>query len=165
MKLLKPLVLLAFIFAFVCVKAQQVADITTGSKYLSEYQGLTLNTLNSPLVDSQTAVLVDAPGQRMIRVGKFLTIGGAVLLVGGVALMATADELYYRSTTTNGNTQTEGDIKGGLGVVMTVAGVGMIIPGAIVWSKGRKKYAEYKATGASLSLGINKHGAGVQLSF
>lgn len=168
MKFIKPLVLLSFIFVLVSAKAQQTAVASASdSKYLTQYQGLELATVGNHVLDLKAnALLVDAPGQRMIRVGKTLTFTGIILVAGGVILMSTADALYYRASTSSyGGSQEEGDIKGALGVALTTGGVGMIIPGAIVWSKGKKKYAAYQATGASLSLGINNNGAGLRFNF
>ena len=168
MRFVKPLIILSCVLLFVSAKAQQ-EPIYASNKYLPEYHGLSLKNFNNNLLEAKAIsspfVLQDAPGQRMIRVGKTLTIAGSVLIVGGVILMATADELYYRSNTVNGQTVTEGDIKGGLGVVMTAGGVGMVVPGIIVWSIGRKKYRASQAGSASVSLGINNNGGGLRYTF
>ena len=169
MRFVKPLIILSFVFSFVCAQAQQQPLHVSGNTYLPEYQGLSLNTFSDSRLHAKASlspiVLEDAPGQRMMRVGKGLTIGGSVLLIGGVILMSTADEIFYTTTTTNGTTTEEGDPKGATGLTMAIGGVGMIIPGAIVWSKGKKKYAAYKATSASLSLGVNQNGAGLRFQF
>ena len=111
--------------------------------------------------------LVNPPGFRMMKVGKGLTLGGGVLLVAGIALMASADEKYYTSTTTPYGTEEEGDPKFAFGVLAAVSGVGMIIPGAILWSKGSKKFKAYQTQnpGANLSLGINNNGIGLRFRF
>ncbi|MGB1248634.1 MAG: hypothetical protein ACPG4Z_07090 [Chitinophagales bacterium] len=69
------------------------------------------------------------------KAGIALTTIGLGLTATGIAMMATADELYY-SASTNGGTQ--GDPKGGFGVVVTGMGVGGLITGAILWAKGNK---------------------------
>jgi len=66
------------------------------------------------------------------------------------------------STTTNGNTTTEGDPKAALGILMVTGGVGMTIPGIILWSKGSKKYKAYQA---EQSASFNIKGAGVSLKY
>jgi hypothetical protein len=164
----KHLLLLTFVFTCFFVKAQHINEPVASSNhsYLTSYKGLELTNTDSKLLDFQYVVeKSNAPGQRNIRTGKTLTIAGGILVVGGVALMATADEIYYSSTSTPNGTVEEGDPQGGIGAVLTLGGVGMIIPGAILWSKGRKKYAAYKAASASLSLGVNKNGAGLRFRF
>lgn len=88
--------------------------------------------------------LTGVPGYKQKKIGTTLTIGGAILLIGGVAMLSQADEYYYNSTTTNGTTTTSGDLSGGLGSVMVAGGLGMTIPGIILWSKGAKKLKAYK---------------------
>lgn len=91
-----------------------------------------------------TEIPDNAPGMHKIRIGRGMTIGGGVLLVSGIALAATADSYSYSSTTTNGQTTESGDLKGAVGVVFIAAGVGLTIPGIIIWSKGRKRLEAYK---------------------
>lgn len=170
MKSVKPLIGLVFVFSCLCATAQQGATPAYVSSIdnFADHSHVTLSDPYGIKEDllQRNAEKADAPGQRMMRVGNGLIIGGSILTVSGIFLMVTADELYYRtSIDSDGNTITEGDLKGAMGLLMTVGGVGMIIPGAIVWSKGKKKYEAYQSTGASLSLGINRHGAGLRLSF
>lgn len=82
-------------------------------------------------------------GLRMRNTGRALTICGGALAIGGIIMMNSADELYYTTTSGPSGTVEEGDPKGALGVLMTVAGVGMAVPGIIFWSKGQKKYNRY----------------------
>jgi len=103
------------------------------------------------------------PGQHGMKVGKTLTIAGGVLLVGGIVLVSTADALYYNSTTTNGTTTEEGDIKGGLGVIMIAGGAGMVIPGVIIWSKSKKRYNQYLIDHPQQSLSM--HATGLSYRF
>lgn len=103
---------------------------------------------------------INPPGLRMRNTGRTLTIIGSVMLVGGVIMAATADELYYETTYNSSGSYSEGDPQGAIGIVMAVAGTGMAIPGIIFWNKGAKRYnqhlAEKRATasikGAGLSL-------------
>jgi hypothetical protein len=92
----------------------------------------------------QSAIIVPRlPGERMRNAGRTLTICGGAMAIGGIVLMNNADELYYTSTYTQNGTVTDGDPKGALGVLMTIGGVGMIVPGVILWSKGHKKYNRF----------------------
>jgi hypothetical protein len=125
----------------------------------------------SPLLNTKfwnnpefTQDVVNPPGYRMMKVGRGLTIGGGILLVSGIVLMSTADESYYTSTTTPYGTE-EGDPQYAFGVLAVVGGVGMMIPGAIFWSKGSKKFNAYKRSQTSLSLGINNNGVGFRFQF
>jgi hypothetical protein len=168
MKSVKPLIGLILILSCFHANAQKGTAISyaPSTDTFAEHGRVTLYDPYK-INDNTSSTLADAPGQRMIRVGKGLTIGGGVLLVGGIILMATADEIYYTQTTGPYGTEEEGDPQGALGLVMAIGGVGMIIPGAIVWSKGKKKYNAYKANQgqASLSIGVNQNGAGLRFRF
>ncbi|HEY9045435.1 MAG TPA: hypothetical protein VIN08_06045 [Ohtaekwangia sp.] len=83
------------------------------------------------------------PGLRMRNAGRTLTILGGAMLIGGVIVFSSADETYYTTTTTNNGTYEEGDPKAALGIVMIAGGLGMSIPGVILWTKGAKKYKRY----------------------
>jgi len=87
---------------------------------------------------------ISRPGERMKKTGIGLTIPGVALTGLGVWMMSTASALYYSSTTVNGQTTTEGDPKGGFGVVVTALGVGMSVPGVILWTIGGSKLRRYK---------------------
>lgn len=89
----------------------------------------------------------NAPGMHKIKIGRGMTIGGGVLLVTGLALASTADAYSYNYTTnSNGTTTESGDLKGAIGVLFIAGGVGLTIPGVIIWSKGAKRLKEYKET-------------------
>lgn len=122
----------------------------------------------SPLFLKQTQAvqpMAAAPrGLRMRNTGRALTIGGGVLALGGIILMNNADELYYTSTSTSQGVVEEGDPKGALGVLMTVTGVGAMVPGIIFWSKGQKKYNRYLEQ-QSVSLNAGAKGLSLRYSF
>lgn len=102
------------------------------------------------------------PGMRMRNAGRTLTICGGALLLGGVIMMSSADALYYTTTYTSNGTVTEGDPKGAFGLLMTIGGVGMIIPGVILWSKGQKKYNRYVER---QTVSMNMKGAGLSIRY
>jgi hypothetical protein len=85
------------------------------------------------------------PGLRMRNTGRTLTIIGGVMLVGGIIMAASADELYYETTYSSSGSYSEGDPQGAIGIVMVVAGTGMAIPGIIFWNKGAKRYNQHLA--------------------
>jgi len=127
-------------------------------------------SLVSPLRVQETAAPLriqtgNLPGKHGMRTGKTLVIAGGVLLVGGIVLASTADALYYNTSTTNGTTTEEGDLKGGLGVLMIVGGVGMITPGLIIWHKSKKRYDQYLMEHPQQSLNINVGAAGAGLTY
>ncbi|SKC86344.1 hypothetical protein SAMN05660236_5121 [Ohtaekwangia koreensis] len=108
------------------------------------------------------------PGLRMRNAGRTLTILGGAMLIGGIAVFASAEESYY-STGYNSNTGNyeEGDPKAALGVVMIAGGLGMTIPGVILWSKGAKKYKRYleQHEGETVSFNLNGNGASLCYRF
>lgn len=168
MKSVKPLIGLVLILSCFNAHAQKGTAISYVSSIdtFADHSRVTLNDPYGISEDFQREIKENnAPGQRMMRVGKTLTIAGSVLVVGGVILMITADEIFYTYQNVNGTTVEEGDPQGGIGLAMTVGGLGMVIPGAIIWSKGSKKYKAYKSSQASLSLGMNRNGAGLRFKF
>jgi len=84
------------------------------------------------------------PGTRMRNTGRILTIAGIPVLIGGIILAATAESTHYTYNSGPYGDYEEGDAQGAFGVVMAVGGAGMIVPGAILWSKGAKKMKRYK---------------------
>jgi len=83
------------------------------------------------------------PGYRTRNTGRVLTgIGGALLLTGVICL-ATADEQYYEYSNVNGQIEETGDPKFVIGVLGIIGGVGMTIPGVILWTKGGRRYSRY----------------------
>lgn len=107
----------------------------------------------------------NAPGYRQRNTGRTLTIIGGVMLVTGVVLVSTADATYYTTTTTSSGTYEEGDPKGGFGTLMIAGGLGMTIPGVILWSKGSKRYNRYLEKSKKVEAGINTSGVGLRYSF
>lgn len=103
-------------------------------------------------------------GLRMRNTGRTLTILGGALAIGGIVMMNNADQLYYTTTQTQNGTITEGDPKGALGVLMTITGAGMMVPGIIFWSKGQKKYNRYLEQ-QSATLNIKPLGLSLTYSF
>ncbi len=96
------------------------------------------------IASTPSEIPANAPGMHKIKVGRGMVIGGSVLLVSGIALAATADSYSYSYTNTNGQTTESGDAKGAIGVIFIAAGLGLTIPGAIIWSKGSKRLKRYK---------------------
>lgn len=83
------------------------------------------------------------PGLRMRNTGRTLTILGGAMLIGGIIMASSADDLYYNSTYSSSGSYSEGDPQGAVGVLMIAGGVGMAIPGIIFWTKGAKKYRSH----------------------
>jgi hypothetical protein len=148
-----------FLPVFICLYVNANAQFASNSKQH-------LEAAISPLFTNQNVpdIYGDEPGQRMKRTGTALTIAGAVFFVGGLALVSQADALYYSSTTSNNGTVEQGDPKGGLGSVMVAAGVGMMVPGIIFWSKGAKKYRAYQE-GQNVSISMKGAGLSLRLKF
>jgi hypothetical protein len=82
------------------------------------------------------------PGFRMRNVGRTMTVAGAALLVGGIAVYSNADKTVYTVYTSSG-TYDEYDPKLGLGLLMIMGGTGLTVPGIILWSKGARKFNRY----------------------
>src|SRR5687768_2371773 len=103
---------LFFILVLVCpifLRAQDIASV----RYQNQIQ-----SLGQQSEISHTSA--SAPGETMRKVGRGLTIGGVGLTILGVALMSSADEIYYSSTATPNGTVEQGDPKGALGLMSTM---------------------------------------------
>lgn len=122
----------------------------------------------SPVVQQQPLQVAyetpKPPGLRMRNTGRTLTIIGSVLFVGGIAVYSSADEGYYSYQSTNYGDEESGDPKAALGIVMITGGLGMTIPGIILWSKGAKKYNAYLRE-QSASVKFNGRGLSLKYTF
>ncbi len=83
------------------------------------------------------------PGWRMRNVGRTLTIAGGALLIGGIIVYNNVDQRFYTTYTASGVQYTEMDPTAALGVLMIINGIGMTVPGVILWSKGGKKFKRH----------------------
>jgi len=87
----------------------------------------------------------------MKHAGVGLTIGGAVLTVIGVGVMATAETEVYNYGSYE---STNGD-KFVMGALATELGVGMTAGGIVLWSIGSSKRNKYMKKMKSLSFNLN----------
>jgi hypothetical protein len=149
---MKKVYLLIFLLIPFISSAQLACNL---SNHARAYQAYFVNSDYKAMMPNQYEL---EAAQHKKRLGTTLLIAGSVALVGGVALVSQADELYYNSNTTNGQTTNSGDPKGGFGVLFIAAGVGMIVPGAIIYSKGRKQYNAYQEQN---TLSLHVRGAGL----
>jgi hypothetical protein len=122
----------------------------------------------SPLVNQTTTNRIPlAPGLRMRKVGQTMTVIGGILFVGGIVVVSQADANTYSYQSNNGYTQEEGDPKFALGVVMITHGIGLTVPGIILWNKGAKKFNRWteEQRQQHISLGIQRSGLGLHYRF
>ena len=82
----------------------------------------------------ETISLANEP-HPMEKIGKTLTFIGLPLAVIGGVMVSGADALYYECY----NGVCDGDPKGGFGIIMLVAGVGLSGTGITLWTIGRAK--------------------------
>lgn len=102
------------------------------------------------------------PGERMIKVGRTLTIIGSVVAIGGVIMYSQRDPDYYRQTYQGGTYyDVDTDPKAILGQALFGLGVGMIVPGVLVWTRGVKTHRRYlEKNSQSLYIPAGKVGVG-----
>ncbi|MBL0741242.1 hypothetical protein [Chryseolinea lacunae] len=102
------------------------------------------------------------PGQRMRTAGTIMTLCGSAMIIGGLVIAGTADpnsgQTYQNS---NGTYYTDGEMQEAVGVLGVIGGIGLTVPGIILWTKGAKKYNRYKEQQTS----INVTGNGLSLSY
>ena len=149
---------------FLCVVFAMTATcMSVNAQYYASVSKAPVSSINSLQVRPPKIQYDPKPsGLRMRNTGRTLTILGSIMLVGGVIMAASADELYYQSNYSSSGSYSEGDPRGAFGVVLAVAGTGMAIPGIIFWNKGSKRYNKYlEEQRASLSI----KGAGLALLY
>jgi hypothetical protein len=89
-------------------------------------------------------------------------VAGAGLLIGGIVVYSQADKTVYTVQTSQG-TYDEIDPKVALGVFMIMSGVGLTVPGVIMWSKGTTKFNRYLERQTALV--IDGNGVSLQYRF
>ena len=123
----------------------------------------------SPVVNQAPTRITLAPGLRMKKVGQTMTFCGALLFVGGIAVISSADPNYGDTHTryTSSGQYEEDDPKYTLGAAMLVHGVGLTVPGIIFWNKGNKKFNRWteEQRQQNLSLGLGGSGVGMRYRF
>lgn len=114
------------------------------SKTYSHYNA-NLKMMNMHYVNYQNHLLNEGMEVQLSRYEKYNRAGNTLLGVGiaatvvGVIMMATADEIFYTTTTsTYGGTESEGDPQGAVGLLLTTTGVAGIITGAIFKGKAKR---------------------------
>jgi hypothetical protein len=102
------------------------------------------------------------PGIRMKNVGTALTVSGVFLLITGVAILSSVKTSPVTPSPNGTQQQQPGsDPKLLLGSTLAVGGIGLAIPGIILWAKGSKKYNR----GHRGRSQINFNGNGMSLSY
>jgi hypothetical protein len=119
----------ALCLSFSSIFAQQVAS-------LNHEPSLPLSLFTSTPLSAPQPQVKRLPGYRQRNVGRVMTLGGLALVTGGLILMNSGAP---RSTHPNVTGQ-EPDPREPLGFMMAYSGVGLTIPGIILWKKGSKKY-------------------------
>lgn len=162
-------IILLSVLAFVTAQSQTLTRHTFAES--SPVEPVTVSPLYlQPNASPLNAKKFSIPGERKKKVGSTMTVLGGLLIVGGIVTYASSDPDYYRSTynqNTNTTTVETIDPKRVLGVLMMVAGTGVAVPGALLWSKGARQYNRYMEEQGqqSLRLGIGTHGAVLSYRF
>ncbi|MEO7991097.1 MAG: hypothetical protein ABI663_16225 [Chryseolinea sp.] len=80
----------------------------------------------------------------MKKVGRGFTIGGPILVIAGIILASSADNLHEDLDIV---------LRQMGGTLLIIGGIGITITGIILWPKGAKKYKNYlEKQGATTSL-------------
>lgn len=82
------------------------------------------------------------PGMRQKNIGIGLTAAGLGLIAIEGILMATSN--WQKVTTSYGTTYGTRDMKGAIGQLLIVPGIGLTIPGGLVWGAGKRKIKRYR---------------------
>ncbi len=99
----------------------------------------------------------------MINVGRTLTIIGSVMAIGGIIMYSQHDPDYASQVYQGGSYYytVETDPKAIFGQALFGIGVGMIVPGVLVWTKGAKTQKKYiEKNSQSLYIPSGKIGVG-----
>lgn len=104
---------------------------------------------------------VSPPGLRMLKVGRPITFFGGLMIVTGGFINTIANKNSYYDPYTG---KTIVDSKAVWGPVLIIAGTGMVIPGAILWARGSKKYKTYLKSKTAIT-SIQFKGNGLSLNY
>jgi hypothetical protein len=118
--------------------------------------------LNSFQKNYPSSVFADErpPGLRQRNIGRAMAIGGAVLGFAGVIVYS--DARSGRVIAQGAVTQSPEENKMVAGVQMIAGGIGLLIPGVILWKKGQRKYGRYLER---QSVSVNPAGTGLLLRY
>jgi hypothetical protein len=84
------------------------------------------------------------PGKRQRNVGIGLFAVGIGFLAAALPMILTADSYSYQFyQSSNGQSYSQGDLKGALGVIMVVPGLALTITGAAIWGTGNRKMKRF----------------------
>ncbi len=115
-----------------------------GNTTTYKHYNANLKMMNMHYAEYQNHLLYDGLEVQLSRKEKYNRAGNTLLGIGvaatvvGVIMMATADDIFYTTSTYNGQTDSEGDIKGAMGLMLTTTGVAGIVTGAIFKSKAKR---------------------------
>jgi hypothetical protein len=125
------------------------------------YQIAGLNSLRSILAENRILLDERPPGLRQRNIGRTMAIGGIILGFAGV--LVSSDARSGRVIAQGSVTQTPEENKMMIGVLMIEGGIGLLIPGVIIWKKGHKKYSRYLER-QSVSLNATRSGLTLRYS-
>lgn len=131
----------------------------------TEKQIASTNAVVAPFATPGDYKVAMAPGLRMRNAGRTLTILGGAMFIGGIIVFSGADENYYTTVQTNNGSYNEGDPQAALGILMIAGGVGMTVPGIILWTKGAKKYKRHLEHQDDKTVSFDFKGNAVALSY
>ena len=101
-------------------------------------------------------IKVVPPGLRMLKAGRPLTFFGGLMIATGVVVISAANRHSYDDPNS----------KAVIGPILIVSGIGMTIPGIILWVRGSKKYNNYlKSKTATTSIQFQGNGLSLKYRF
>jgi hypothetical protein len=114
--------------------------------------------------DVNTTLSSDLPGARKTRKGTVLIVTGSILAGLGTSLLATSDGVVSAKLNESKGNGTYGaaNLRAELGTLLIVGGVGMLVPGIIIHSKGKKMN---RAPEAENKVSLHMQGAGLKLQW
>jgi hypothetical protein len=115
-------------FSFASINAQKT-EISLENNNLEllngDFSALEFNESIKKATDNST----------LVKTGKILTFVGIPLAIIGGIMVSQADALYYNCN----NGVCDGDAKGGFGIIILAAGIGLTGTGIVLWTIGSKK--------------------------
>ena len=156
---MKGFIPLLLIFSVICSEGYSQYSYGDESPLISGISSIGESTL-SPFSDFHFDKVILPPGYRMKRIGSSLALAGGAFFIGGIVMIANADD----SNQTSGPGYYDPDPKLLYGSLMILGGIGMVVPGIILWVRGTKKYNRYLEN-LHGSVSLNRSGLVVRLTF
>jgi hypothetical protein len=152
------------LFLFSLALSLSLPTFAQSQSFASVSTPITFDDLSEKYQRSPSTKRPKPPGLKKRNIGRNMTIIGGAFVVTGLclSLSASPNTHYNPGVGVSGNYHYDSSYENGLFVANF--GMGLVVPGVILWSNGRRKYKEYKNQSQE-SLSLHSMGSGFSLRY